>query len=133
MCITLYQLLHVYAFFAQHVPKLYYRLSAGNLIRESGNPANFNKEASEKYMKLSAQELKDPAENQPTKINPPKGSLEAKFYSKERSYSRKFKSLCVLATYNSCRSLHACMRSWMYYNFLYSIPYNYTGKPACMY
>ena len=70
MCITLYQLLHVYAFFAQHVPKLYYRLSAGNLIRESGNPANFNKEASEKYMKLSAQEkleLKDRAENQPTK------------------------------------------------------------------
>ncbi len=61
---------------SMHVPKLYIIitlhvfLSAGNLIRESGNPANFNKEASEKYMKLSAQEkleLKDRAENQPTK------------------------------------------------------------------
>ena len=44
--------------------------AAGKLIRESGNPASFNRQASVRYKKLSSQEkvaLKARAESQPAK------------------------------------------------------------------
>ncbi len=110
MCITLYQLL---------LPKLYYIacLSAGNLIRESGNPANFNKEASEKYMKLSAQEkleLKDRAENQPTKrLSRSKVLLEGEKLFKKIQKLVRFSNLYNSILY-TCRSLHVYMHAFMH-------------------
>lgn len=72
--------MHSHIIIDTNVHNYSYLYSAGKVIRQSGNPASFNKEASESYRKLNHQErvgLKERAEKESLKVMSRKSILKA--------------------------------------------------------